>query len=89
MEIEKREINRKCCACNVLKSRDELLRITVHSQTKEVRVNPDSKFCGRSAYLCYNLKCRDSAFKKNRIFKLLKIKPDDTLAEKIRTVLEE
>ena len=49
---------------------------------------PDSKFFGRSAYICKNDKCLETAFKKDKIYKILKTKPAEDLKEKIRAVLE-
>ena len=54
----------------------------------EIKVNPDSQFFGRSIYICKNEECVNNAFKKGKIFKILKIKDDDLLKEKIRAVLD-
>lgn len=45
-------------------------------------------FFGRSLYVCADPACVENAFKKGRIYKLLKIKPDESLKEKIRAVLD-
>ena len=82
------EIYRKCIACNELKTRDTLIKITRNKTTDEIKVNPDSKFFGRSVYICKNQECVNNAFKKGKLFKILKIKDNDILKEKIRTVLE-
>ena len=85
--MEENKIIRKCAACNCLKSRNKLIRITIN-KNKEIRVMPDSKFFGRSLYICKSEDCVKNVFKKGRIFKILKIKPDEKLEEKIRAVLE-
>ena len=89
--MDEEKIIRKCVACNSLKSRNELVKITVkkNDSGSEIMVNPDTKFFGRSVYICRNKACIDNAFKKGRLFKILKIKPDDSIKEKIRAVLEE
>jgi predicted RNA-binding protein YlxR (DUF448 family) len=63
---------RKCIGCGELISRDSMIKITKEHSTGEVIVNPDSKTFGRSVYLCYNQNCIESAFKKNKINKILK-----------------
>lgn len=89
--MDEEKIIRKCVACNSLKSRKELIKITVKKNNtgSDIMINPDSKFFGRSAYICRDKTCIDNAFKKGRFFKILKIKPDDSIKEKIRAVLEE
>lgn len=83
-----KEIMRRCIACGEVKKRNELIKITRHFQSGEIEVQPDSKFFGKSLYVCSTKNCVSLAFKKNKIFKLLKIKPNETLIEKINTVLE-
>lgn len=80
-------IQRKCIACNILKSRTDLIKITVNNKG-EFAVLPDSKFVGRSAYICKSKDCIEKAFKKDKLFRILKIRHDDGLMEKIRAVLE-
>lgn len=86
--LKKKERLRKCIACNRLKSREQLIKITIKKTTGEIKVNPDSKFFGRSAYICKNDECVNNAFKKGKFFKILHIKQDDNIKEKIRAVLE-
>ncbi len=64
--------DRKCIGCGEIKNRDNLIRITKNFATGEVSVNNDPKKFGRSVYLCYNKTCIESAFKKNKIDKVLK-----------------
>lgn len=80
-------IERKCAACNKITDRSNLIKITKEHKTGELIVNPDSKTFGRSVYLCYNLDCIENAFRKGKIYKILKTKPSETLMEKIKTVL--
>ncbi len=86
--MDETKIYRKCISCNCIKPRTELIKITINKATKELRISPSSNFVGRSLYICKNFSCIDTAFKKGRIYKILKIKPDETFKEKIRAVLE-
>lgn len=81
------DVMRKCCVCNSTKNRDEFVKIT-KSKNGEIRIMPDSKFFGHSYYICKNNNCIENAFKKGKIFKLLKITPNNEFKEKIRAVLE-
>ena len=45
------------------------MKITKNYLTGKVEINENSKIFGRSAYLCYNEKCIEMAFKKNRLNK--------------------
>lgn len=49
-----------------------MIKITSNNINGNVIINPDSLTFGRSAYLCYNKTCIESAFKKNRLAKHLK-----------------
>ena len=72
MKRKKLEQKRKCVACGEIKPKSELIKITKEYTSGNVVVMPDSKIFGRSAYLCYNENCINTAFKKNRINKVLK-----------------
>lgn len=63
---------RRCVSCWQIKDRSELLKITADSTSGKVVINPNSVTFGRSAYLCYNKSCIESAFKKNKLSKHLK-----------------
>ena len=63
---------RKCIGCNEFKDRDSLIKITKEYNSGKIFFNPDCKTFGRSAYLCYNQSCIDSALKKNKLNKALK-----------------
>ena len=63
---------RKCVGCGELKDTENLIKITKEHQSGELFLNPNSKIFGRSAYLCYNNSCIESAFKKNKLAKVLK-----------------
>ena len=63
---------RKCIACGEFKPREDMIKITKEYSTNELVVNPNSKTFGRSAYLCYNFSCIETAFKKNKFNRILK-----------------
>ena len=67
---------RKCIVCGAIKDVKELIKITKNFVDGKVIVNPNSKIFGRSAYLCYNEKCKELAFKKNRLNRALKSSQD-------------
>ena len=67
-----KESLRKCVGCGELISRSSMIKIVKEHSTGEVIVNPDSKIFGRSAYLCYNLSCIETALKKNKLNRILK-----------------
>ena len=62
---------RKCAGCGKITDRKELIKITRDAHC-DIFVNPDSGIFGRSVYLCYNDRCIEAAFKKNKISKILK-----------------
>ena len=70
-------VERRCAGCRQLKDRTNLIKIT--NSKNEVVVNPNSLTFGRSVYLCYNESCIESAFKKNKMAKLLKVNLPDKL----------
>jgi len=68
MSVTKKN-ERLCITCRTFKNKNDLIKIT---KTKEgLIINPNSKTFGRSAYLCYNAKCVEEAFKKNKLGKAL------------------
>ena len=74
---------RKCVGCGQLKNRDELIKITKDHATNTLVINGNSKIFGRSVYLCYNNSCIESAFKKNKLQKILKTSISQGLKGKI------
>lgn len=63
---------RRCVGCWQEKDRDDLIKVTSVQNSGKVVINPDSVTFGRSAYLCYNKSCIESALKKNKLGKQLK-----------------
>ena len=67
---------RKCVGCGELKPREGMIKITKNHKDGKVVVNPDSFTFGRSAYLCYNQSCIESALKKSKLNRVLKTSED-------------
>ena len=65
---------RKCISCGILKSKDELIKITKEYSSESIVVQPNSQTFGRSAYLCYNQECINAALKKDRLKRALRYK---------------
>lgn len=72
---------RRCAGCWQTKDRNEMIRIT--KVGGKLVIKPDSKTFGRSVYLCYNETCINTAFKKNKINKILKVQVPDELKGQI------
>lgn len=70
---------RRCVSCWQIKDRQDLIKITARNTDGTVVINPDSLTFGRSAYLCYNKSCIESAFKKNKLSKHLKTSINEEL----------
>ena len=68
--------NRKCVGCGEIKNATEMIKLTKNHISGEIRINPNSKIFGRSAYLCYNNQCIEQALKKNKLNKVLKTSKD-------------
>ena len=54
---------RKCCGCGKEINKENLIKITRNKNGK-VRIKPDSKFTGRSVYICKKRECIEKALKK-------------------------
>lgn len=80
---------RRCIGCNEEKSTNEMYKITKDFATNEILINPDKYKFGRSAYICKSETCINSAFKKNKLSKFLKIILTKDENEKIKTVLND
>lgn len=78
---------RKCIGCGKYAEKKDLIKITSVKNEDEVFINPDDKHFGRSCYVCKEEKCVDMAFKKSKISKILRKNVENSLKEKIITVL--
>lgn len=73
------EIKRKCQGCGKTTDRENLIKITKSNKTNEVRINPNSKFIGRSLYICKNLDCLKQIIKKKKLQREFKIKTQEEI----------
>ena len=64
--------NRKCISCGEYSPKESLIKVTKNYENGDILINPNSKVFGRSAYLCYNQSCIETAFKKSKLNKALK-----------------
>ena len=76
-------VKRKCVGCQKIKNVEDLIKITRRNPDSTVVINPDAKTFGRSAYLCYNNNCIESALKNNKIQKALKTSLKEDLKGKL------
>lgn len=72
---------RRCAGCWQTKNRNDMIKITASGG--KIVIKPDSRTFGRSVYLCYNETCINTAFKKNKINKILKAPIPDELKGQI------
>ena len=82
-----KEIKRKCQACQKLIDRNELIKITKLIDGT-LKINPNSKELGRSAYVCKNEECIKIFIKKKKIKSVLKISSQKEI-ERIENELKE
>lgn len=87
--MDEDNIYRRCVSCNELKPRTHLIKVTYSRVKNELRVSPDSSFVGRSVYICKCDACVNQAFRKSKLYKYLRVRPDNGLEEKIRAVLRD
>ena len=77
---------RTCMGCNQKKDKKDLIRIVKNSDG-EVNIDRTGKMPGRGAYLCDDINCLEKAIKSKRIDKVLEIKIEDEIYEKLRGVI--
>lgn len=75
---------RKCVGCSKIKETSQLIRIMKEHNSREVIINPNSCYFGRSSYVCYNKECVQSAIKKRRLQKTLKTEVHEKTLEEIK-----
>ncbi len=79
---------RQCINCKSIKTKDELIRLTKDYKTKEIKINNNMEYQGRSVYICKNIECLETALKKRKIENSLKCKLSENIKEKLYTVLK-
>ncbi len=79
---------RKCVACQEIKPKKELIRI-VRTPEKGIEIDVNGKKSGRGAYVCYNITCLQLLKKKKSLEKILEIKIEDEIYDKIQIEIEQ
>lgn len=83
-----KKFKRQCTFCKAIKPKEELIRITKDSKTKEIKINQNKEYSGRSVYICKNIECLENALKKKKIETLLKCSVPNCIKEELYTVLK-
>lgn len=78
---------RKCLGCNELKEKKELIRV-VKNKDNEISIDFVGKANGRGAYICKNIKCFETAYKRKSIERALQHPISKDLYEALRKELE-
>lgn len=68
--------------------KENLIRLTRDFKTKEIKINENSEYYGRSVYICKNIECIENAIKKKKIEKSLEIHVPENLKDCLYTVLK-
>lgn len=79
-----KKILRRCIYCKKIDYKEEFLRL-VRLKDKQVLVDNEYKFFGRSAYICKNIECVSGSFKKKRLEKALRV---NNIAQEIKDNLK-
>lgn len=85
---QNKKFQRQCCACKSVKQKEELIRITINSKTKELQINENNEVQGRSVYICKNIECIEKALKYKKIGVSLKSKVPETIKEELCNLLQ-
>ena len=84
---DERKFLGKCVGCGGYKPKSEFIKITADSKSGEIFINPLNNIYGRSCYICKDENCVNTAFKKDRISKILKKRVNVELKNKIIVLL--
>lgn len=86
MKILKKIPERTCMGCNQKKEKKDLIRI-VKSKDSIINIDKTGKLEGRGAYICDSVDCLEKVKKSKRLEKVLEIKIDDEIYDKLRGVI--
>lgn len=82
----KNKPQRTCMGCFEKKDKNELIRI-VKNNTEEIFIDKTGKAEGRGIYICNDVNCLEKLIKNNKLEKVLQIKIDKDIYEKLRGVI--
>jgi hypothetical protein len=84
----KKEILRRCIACNEQKDKRDLLRI-VKPKDGNLEIDLIGKKNGRGAYICKDENCLNKAIKTKKLERVFEVSIDNEFYESIRGVIVE
>lgn len=82
----KNKPQRTCMGCFEKKDKNELIRI-VKNKKEEIFIDKTGKAEGRGIYICNDVNCLEKIIKNNKLEKVLQIKIDNDIYEKLRGVI--
>ena len=71
-----------------MKNKSDLIRLTKDYKSGKTEINQDSKFQGRSVYICKNSECLKKALKNKKIESFLNLNADENLKEELYNLLK-
>ena len=82
----KNKPQRTCMGCFQKKDKNDLIRIVKNKQ-EEVFIDKTGKAEGRGIYICNDVNCLEKLIKNNKLEKVLRVKIDKDIYEKLRGVI--
>lgn len=82
----KNKTQRTCMGCFQKKDKNDLIRIVKNKQ-EEVFIDKTGKAEGRGIYICNDVNCLEKLIKNNKLEKVLRVKIDKDIYEKLRGVI--
>lgn len=82
----KNKPQRTCMGCFEKKDKNKLIRI-VKNKKEEIFIDKTGKAEGRGIYICNDVNCLGKLIKNNKLEKVLQIKIDKDIYEKLRGVI--
>lgn len=82
----KRIVQRMCMGCNEKKDKRDLIRVVLN-KNGDITIDKTGKLEGRGAYICDNIDCLEKVIKTKRLERVLNIKIEDEIYNKLRGVI--
>nr|WP_330392032.1 YlxR family protein [Acetitomaculum ruminis] len=76
-----------CVGCGEMKNKKEMIRI-IRNTENEIEIDASGKKNGRGAYICNNIECLRTAFKRKSLERSLKVSIPLELYEKLEKELK-
>lgn len=87
MENTKRQPQRMCTGCGLMKDKRELIRVVL-TPSGELQIDKKGKMSGRGAYICYSGECLKKAVKTRRLERSLKISVGEEIYQRLAEEIE-